>query len=138
MSAPAPNMHIIKVANETEVISTLSQLIESAASAAIQENGVFRVGLSGGSLVNYLARIADSGLATDWTKWKLFFCDERYVPQTDEDSTFGQYKKLFVPKTKLASDQFVVIDEKLELSECARAYERAIYWEFGIQEVRYI
>lgn len=127
-------MHIVKVNNEAAVIAALAQHIQSAATAAIAENGVFRIGLSGGSLVKYLAQLAD-GLDTDWAKWKLFFCDERFVPEDNEDSTYGQYKTLFVPKTQLQLDQFVVIDEKLELSDCAHAYEQAIYREFGIQDV---
>lgn len=131
-------MHIVKVPSEAAVIATLSQHIETAASAAIAANGVFRIGLSGGSLIKYMAKLAADGLATDWSKWKLFFCDERFVAETDEDSTYGQYKKLFVPKTQLDISQFVVIDDKLELSDCAHAYERAIYEEFGIQDVSII
>lgn len=53
----------------------------------------------------------------------------------DADSTFGQYRKEFIPKTKLTEDQFVTIDMALDLKECAQAYEQEIYKHFGIQDV---
>lgn len=125
---------IAKVADETQVIAKLWQLIEQAAEHAIKESGVFRIGLSGGSLIRYMATGAESS-ATDWSKWKLFFCDERFVKFDDADSTYGQYRSEFIPKTKLKEDQFVTIDTTLELKECAQAYELEIYRNFGIQDV---
>lgn len=136
ITAMSPNKsQIVNVSDETEVIAKLWQLIEQAAENAIKESGVFRIGLSGGSLIRYMATGAQSS-TTDWSKWKLFFCDERYVKFDDVDSTFGQYRAEFIPKTSLTEDQFVTIDMSLELKECAQAYELEIYKNFGIQDVR--
>lgn len=127
-------MDIVKVSDEAAVIAKLSQMVESSASKAITEQGVFRIGLSGGSLVKYMAHVAKT-IKTDWSKWKLFFCDERYVNESDADSTFGSYKELFMPHTQLAENQFLTIDMTLELSDCAHAYEQEIYKLFDIQDV---
>lgn len=127
-------METIVVQNEAKVIERLWTVIETAAAAAIQEKSVFRVGLSGGSLIKYLASGAESA-NTDWSKWQLYFCDERFVDQTDDESTFGQYKKLFMPKTKLNESQFIVINRSLSLDECAIDYERQIFEQFGIEKV---
>lgn len=131
---PANKSQIVKVTDESEVIAKLWQLIEQAAEDAIKESGFFRIGLSGGSLIRYMATGAQFS-CTDWSKWKLFFCDERFVKFDDADSTFGQYKNEFIPKTKLKEDQFVTIDTTLELKDCAQAYEQEIYKNFGIQDV---
>jgi len=119
--------------SEADVISRLWSTIEKLAAEAIERDNVFRIGLSGGSLIKYLATGADK-CTTDWSKWQLYFCDERYVPEENDDSTFGQYKKLLLPKTKLTEAQFVVIDIGLELNECAKDYEQKIRSSFGNSE----
>lgn len=125
---------ILVEANEEAVISRLWNNIEKLAGEAIERDGVFRIGLSGGSLIKYLAAGADK-CNTEWAKWQLFFCDERYVPEDDDDSTFGQFKKNFLPKTKLAESQFAVANIQLGLNECAEDYERQIYSKFGHSKV---
>lgn len=127
-------MEVITVANESSVIERMWELIEKSASEAIAENSVFRVGLSGGSLIKYLANGAEKA-NTDWSKWQLYFCDERFVDVSDDDSTYGQYKKLLIPKTTLTESQFVVINGSLSVEDCASDYERQIYEKFGVQKV---
>ena len=127
-------MEVIVVQNEGGVIERLWNLIETSANAAIQENSVFRIGLSGGSLIKYLANGAENA-KTDWSKWQLYFCDERFVDESNEDSTFGQYKKLFIPKTQLTESQFVIINRSLSLEDCAKDYEQQIFKKFGIEKV---
>uniref|UniRef100_A0A7G3AA34 6-phosphogluconolactonase n=1 Tax=Lutzomyia longipalpis TaxID=7200 RepID=A0A7G3AA34_LUTLO len=116
---------IIKVSSEAQVIEKLAELVEKYAQEAIAGKSSFSIGLSGGSLVKYLA----AGLPhiqTDWSKWKLFFCDERYVPVDSADSTFGLYRQTLIPATSLTEEQFVQINLKLPLEECAVDYEKRI------------
>lgn len=127
-------MEQIIVRNEIYVIDRLWRLIETFANAAIKDKCVFRIGLSGGSLIKYLANGAENA-KTDWSKWQLFFCDERFVDETNDDSTFGQYKKLFIPKTNLTDSQFVTINRSLTLNDCAADYERQILEKFNCQKV---
>lgn len=128
-------MQIITVKTEQNVIEELCKLVESSAKEAIQESGHFRIGLSGGSLIKYLANGLPS-ISTEWSKWQLFFCDERYVPETDLDSTYGAYKDLLVKKVAdLSTDQFVKINGELELADCARDYEQRLRTAFGQAEV---
>lgn len=128
-------MGVVVLENEASVIDRLWQNIELAAKEAIQRDGRFYIGLSGGSLIKYLASGADK-CTTEWAKWQLFFCDERFVPESDEDSTYGQYKELFVSKTNLTLEQFVVIDTSLSLTECAKDYERKVREGLAHQKVR--
>lgn len=50
---------------------------------------------------------------TDWSKWRIFFCDERVVPFDDIESTYGIYKKALDAVIPLSEDQYVKIDPKL-------------------------
>ncbi|XP_055903231.1 probable 6-phosphogluconolactonase [Eupeodes corollae] len=119
--------------NEDEVIQKLTDRIESLAQKAIADNGVFRVGLSGGSVINYLCR-AIPAIKTDLAKWRLFFCDERFVPENDSDSTFGAYKVALLPVTDLKEEQFIKINTNLTLEECAKDYEEKILKEFQMED----
>lgn len=127
-------MEVIVVKNEINVIERLWTFIETSANEAIKDRSVFRIGLSGGSLIKYLSDGAENA-KTDWSKWQLFFCDERFVDETNDDSTFGQYKKLFIPKTKLDESQFITINRSLLLNECAADYERKILEKFDCEKV---
>lgn len=86
----------------------------------------------GGSVINYLAS-ALTQVTTNLDKFKFFFCDERFVAETDKDSTNGAYKTILLPKTSLKEEQFVGINMNLTLKECAQDYEAKILKEFNMQ-----
>lgn len=131
-STMKPSIIISK--DETDLIERLWEIIKNAADESIAKNATFRVGLSGGSLINFLAAGA-AKYEGDWSKWQLFFCDERFVDYDNEHSTFGQYKKLFIPKTKLTESQFFTIDRSKSLEDCAKSYEEAILSSFAAEQV---
>jgi len=119
---------VVEVVEDRDgVIRALSELIESTANKSISKNGSFFIGVSGGSLVSFLV----AGLPkidTDFSKWKIFFCDERFVPVDDPDSTFGAYKRQLVD-TKLVNlsvDQFVSVEQDVPAEKAAGAYELEI------------
>jgi len=63
--------NIIVKSNKSEVISALCTLVEGKAAAALSRSpdATFNIGLSGGSLVDFLC----SGLPnikTDWARWR--------------------------------------------------------------------
>lgn len=46
-----------------------------------------------------MAKFLCNGLpsrTTDWSKWRVFFCDERHVPFTDPECTYTIYKSKLV------------------------------------------
>jgi len=42
---------------------------------------------------------------TDWSKWRVFFCDERHVPYDNPECTYSIYKKNLMSKVALKVDQ---------------------------------
>lgn len=126
-------LHILKVADEAAVIQNLTELIEKYANEALTARGVFRVGVSGGSLAKYLS----TGLpliTTDFSKWKIFFCDERYVEENDPESTFGVYKAKLIPEVSLTEDNFVKINQSIPLADCASEYETKLRTIFDVNQ----
>lgn len=68
--------------------------------------------ISGGSIIKYICGGLPSG-ETDWTKWKVFFCDDRYVPLDDADSNYGPYKEGLFDKVGMGADNVFHIDPSL-------------------------
>ena len=50
---------------------------------------------------------------TEWSKWQIFFCDERHVPFDSPDCTFSQYKSQLVDKVRIPVDHVYPIDPTL-------------------------
>ena len=115
--------NIIVRAEEREVITALSSLIEGKARATLAEPGAtFNVGLSGGSLAKFLCAGLPA-ITTDWARWRLFFCDERLVEEENPDSTWGVYRAGLLQVTPLTADQFLTVDTSLEPPAAAQDYQ---------------
>ncbi|XP_065367460.1 6-phosphogluconolactonase [Calliphora vicina] len=125
-------MHFHKVKNEQEVIALLGKMLKEKSDEAIENNGVFRIGVSGGSVVNYLAT-ALTQIDVNFEKFKFFFCDERFVSEGNKESNSGSYKTALLTKTPLKEEQFVCIDIYGTLKECAQDYEEKILKEFDLK-----
>ena len=54
------------------------------------------------------------GLETDWSKWRIFFCDERHVQYDSADCTYTPYKQGLVDKVNgMSEDQIFPINPNL-------------------------
>ncbi|XP_013421431.1 6-phosphogluconolactonase [Lingula anatina] len=106
---------------EAEVARELCSLVAKKANQAIEQKGVFTVGVSGGSLQKHLCN-GLPGETTDWTKWHIFFCDERVVPFDNDDSTYKYYRDNLLGKVPLPKENLVPIDPSLPASEAATDY----------------
>ena len=66
-----------------------------------EKNSINRV--SGGSAAKFLCNGLPL-LQTDWSKWHVFFCDERHVPFSDNECTYKFYKENLMSKVPLSED----------------------------------
>ncbi|KAJ8667300.1 hypothetical protein QAD02_008962 [Eretmocerus hayati] len=103
------------------VVQRLAQIVERTANEAIEAEDVFKIGLSGGSMVKFLSEGLPS-IKTDWSKWRFFFCDERIVSFENPESTYGLYKASLIGKLPITEDQFIKIDPDLSAEDAARDY----------------
>jgi len=95
----------------------LMKLTEVLSSEAIADHGCFRIAVSGGSFPkNFAAGISDDS-NVDFSKWKVFFADERCVALKSDDSNYKGFKTNFMEKAKgMKEENLFPIKEEL-LSE---------------------
>jgi len=111
--------------------------------AGITRHGVFKVGVSGGSLPATLAKalLAPSSGPEDtvhWDKWEVFFADERAVPLNDADSNYALLKSELLDKLPAGTPQPVVhtIEETYlsDTQELADQYEQLLVRSFASRD----
>ena len=112
---------------KVELQTQIGNFIATKAKEAIKENGYFSIAFSGGSV----ASIAPAGLleqsdhkSLNFSKWKVYFCDERYVDLSDPDSNYNAVNQNFLSKVEgIKSENVFTINPKLPLEEAAKDYE---------------
>lgn len=117
----AQTVDIFVEQNYEAVISRLTTILKTNSDEAIARDDIFKIGLSGGSLVNILVQTLPN-VSTDWSKWRFFFCDERVVPFENGESTYGSYRTSLIGVVPITEDQFIKIDPELSAEEAARDY----------------
>ncbi|KRT78144.1 hypothetical protein AMK59_8095, partial [Oryctes borbonicus] len=114
-------MTVIMANGVNEVESNLKSILERVSKEAIQANDVFKIGISGGSALTYFTNSVLS-MQEDLSKWKIFFCDERVVPEDSKDSTYGTVKRGKLMRDKLDEKQFIKIKSGINAPEAAAEY----------------
>jgi 6-phosphogluconolactonase len=110
---------------------TMGALVRARSAEAIASRGVFSIALAGGSLVKALASVKDYA-DVDFTKWRVFWVDERCVPHDDDESNYGGAMKALFNDVNVPKSQLYAIDETLcetnagAAAGCAKAYEDAL------------
>jgi len=110
-----------------QFVNYLCEKVQDIANEAISSRGKFLIGVSGGSVINYLSEGLPK-ISTDWSRWRIFLCDERLVKEDDPESTYGSYKKMLLDK--IPGVQFLVADISKEGASAATQYEEGLksYW----------
>ncbi|RUO96199.1 6-phosphogluconolactonase [Jimgerdemannia flammicorona] len=72
--------------------SGLSDFVEHLSSDAIKKHDRFTVAVSGGSLPKLLSADLRHNSRIDFSKWHIFFADERCVPLDHPDSNYAELK----------------------------------------------
>ncbi|KAL7923880.1 glucosamine-6-phosphate isomerases/6-phosphogluconolactonase domain-containing protein [Trichoderma austrokoningii] len=128
-------------------VDTLAQALRSyviqSQNAGIERHGAFKVAVSGGSLPKTLAAALlapSSGPSdvVDFTKWEIFFADERAVPLDDPDSNYALLKAELLDK--LPADQqpaavhTINADHLNDIQELADQYEQTLVGSFASRD----
>lgn len=120
-----------------------SYLIQSQ-NAGIARHNTFKVAVSGGSLPKTLAAalLPPSGSGSDdvvdFSKWEIFFADERAVPLDHEDSNYALLKKELLDKIPADAAQptvFPIDTNHLDdVQELADTYEKTLVSRFASRD----
>ncbi|CAN0010912.1 unnamed protein product [Discosporangium mesarthrocarpum] len=102
------------------IAAAVVEKVATIALLAIAERGVFNVAVSGGSMPKILAAIADAE-GVDWSKWRIFFADERCVPLDDDDSNYKAWT-FFFEAAGIPMENIFAIDPSLSPEAAATDY----------------
>ncbi|XP_028392152.1 6-phosphogluconolactonase-like [Dendronephthya gigantea] len=121
--------------SKAELQTRIGAFIAQKAREAISDHDYFSIAFSGGSV----ASIAPAGLleqgdlkSLDLSKWKIYFCDERYVDLSNADSNYNVVNKNFISKVNdIKSENVFTIDPALPLEDAAKNYEEKLKSSLG-------
>ncbi|RDA92808.1 hypothetical protein CP533_0825, partial [Ophiocordyceps camponoti-saundersi (nom. inval.)] len=123
---------------------SLRTYILQSQNAALERHGVFKVAVSGGSLPKTLATalLADGSKKKDidFSKWEIFFADERAVPLDDKESNYALVKTelldklsaLDLPQPKIHPIDTNLLDQGTQ--SLADAYEQTLVSSFASRD----
>jgi 6-phosphogluconolactonase len=117
------------VPTPADAAAVAHQLIAAAANVSIGKRGCFRVALSGGATPRAVYTALAAGENLNWSRWQIFWSDERTVPPTSPDSNYRMTKEtLLDPLARLDGAPRIVVRLAGEGNPdaAAAAYERAI------------
>ena len=121
---------------------TLRKYLLQCQSAGFDRHNVFKVAVSGGSLPKTLAKAllarSDDEGAVDFSKWEIFFADERAVPLDHEDSNYKLLKAELLDKIppELGKPTVHPIDVQYmdDVQEMADQYQDALMKSFAAKD----
>ena len=112
--------------------------------AALERHNAFKIAVSGGSLPKTLAKAllspadGSSTDAVDFSKWEIFFADERAVPLDHEDSNYKLLKDELLDKIppSLGTPNVHTIDTQYmnDTQEMADQYQDALMKSFAAKD----
>ena len=147
-STPLINMgkppNLYSYSSVDDLAPQLRAFVLSAQNAGIEHHGSFRVGVSGGSLPNTLAKALlapGNGSSEDTVKfgsWDVFFADERAVPLDHPDSNYKLVKEELVDKipANLGKPNVYPVDVNYldDTEEMADQYEKLLVSKFAAKD----
>jgi 6-phosphogluconolactonase len=117
---------VVQNGNFDAAAHAMSTMVQTAAGEAIAEKGSFTLVLSGGSLLKALSKLSGV-VGADFSKWWIFYVDERNVPHSSDDSTHKGAKENFLDAAGVPSVQVFEIHEGLSVKEAAKNYEGRLF-----------
>jgi 6-phosphogluconolactonase len=134
-----PNLYSFPSADE--LAASLRAFVLDAQNNALDRHGVFRVGVSGGSLPKVLGKAlleVEDARKVQFDKWEVFFADERAVPLDHEDSNYKLVKEEILDKipAELGKPTVYPIDVKYldDIQEMADQYEKTLVNVFAARD----
>jgi 6-phosphogluconolactonase/glucosamine-6-phosphate isomerase/deaminase len=126
---------VLSCENEKEISEQLANFVVMCYNEAVEERGRFAIALSGGRAVTLLAqRLTEEPFISyvDWTKWYVFFVDERCTSLDNPCSSYHMVDQVLLQHVRIpemqvypAYDALLSLDKRGHTCEAAAlAYEQ--------------
>ncbi|KAL6581583.1 6-phosphogluconolactonase 3, chloroplastic [Orobanche minor] len=113
---------------EEDLSASLAKYTADLANVISQERGSFTVVFSGGSLFKSLRKLVEQPYidSVDWSKWHVFWVDERVVPKDHSDSNYLLAYNEFLSKVPIPPGNVYTINDELSAEGAADDYETCL------------
>ncbi|KAJ4972639.1 hypothetical protein NE237_005813 [Protea cynaroides] len=110
--------------NVDELATDLADYIAELSEISVKERGFFAVALSGGSLISLMGKLCETpyNKTVDWSKWYIFWADERVVAKNHADSNYKLAKDGLLSKVPVVPGHVYSINDSLSAEEAANEY----------------
>lgn len=126
---------IVQLADPVSLAARASDELLAHARAAISERGAFRIALAGGSTPRLLyERLSHADDETDFSRWHVYFGDERHVPPEHADSNFRMAHESWLARGQVPTAQIHRIRGEIDPFKAAAEYERELSATFASRE----
>lgn len=118
---------MVHVINDNEkYLHEVGNLVTEISKNAIADHGYFSIAFSGGSAATKVCAafgIEKYAQATDFSKWKMFLSDERYVDLEDPDSNYKAIKDGLISKQSgVLAENVFTLNRTGDLAKDAQNY----------------
>ncbi|OWM75521.1 6-phosphogluconolactonase 3, chloroplastic-like [Punica granatum] len=114
--------------SEEDLALALAKYVADLSDKFVKEKGAFTVVLSGGYLINSIRKLIQVPFVSlvDWSKWYVFWVDERVVPKYHKESNYKLAYDGFLSKVPILPKNVYAINDALSAEEAAYDYETRI------------
>ncbi|XP_009612706.1 putative 6-phosphogluconolactonase 4, chloroplastic [Nicotiana tabacum] len=119
---------VLKFDSEEDVANALAKYTADLSDKFIKDKGSFTVVLSGGTLIDSMRKLVEKPYkdSVDWSKWWIFWVDERVVPLDHGDSNYKLASDGFLSKVPIPSSNIYAINDKESPEGAATDYEARV------------
>lgn len=128
MSPPASNAAAVRwhgVANAAALGDAACRRILVAAADAIQQRGRFMIVLAGGNTPQGVYRML-RGADTDWSRWQVYFGDERCLPTVDPERNSRMAAEAWLDHVAIPKSQVHALPAERGAQAAAQAYANTL------------
>lgn len=108
-----------------QVAEAASEQILKTANEAISERGCFKLVLAGGTTPEEVYRLLGKA-ETDWSKWHIYYGDERCLPSDHPDRNSVMATKALLAQVPIPAEQIFTIPAELGPEAGALQYRQAV------------
>ncbi|CAN8277304.1 unnamed protein product [Cochlearia groenlandica] len=110
---PKPERKRVVFPTKNELSVAMAKYTANLSEKFYKKRGYFTVVLSGGDLISWLSELLKPKYleCIEWSKWHIFWVDDRVVPWDDKDSNYKQATNGFLSKVPIPIGNIHAIDQ---------------------------